>query len=107
MWEIKNNEKRRIYSAISCQGETENLYGILKKHRFKKLPDLNIAQQFEQISRYFHLTFVYQNIMKKKCEEGLSEFLKNKKTKAAYTLMPLINVIFQSILIDKNLKTGN
>ncbi len=83
--------------------ESENLYGILKKHRFKKLPELNIDQQFQQISRYFHLTFVYQNIMKNKCEDGLSEDLKKKKAKAAYTLMPLIDAIFQSIIIKINI----
>lgn len=86
--------------------ESENLYGILKKHRFKKLPDLNIEQQFKHISNYFHLTFVYQNIMKKKCEDGLSEYLKNEKKKAALTLMPLIEVIFQSVLSKKNPGTG-
>jgi hypothetical protein len=79
--------------------ETENLFGILKRHQFKKeIPDSD-SERLKQIIQFLHISLIHINILHNRKNRSIPDTLKNIKIKAFETIEPFVNKV-EEILSD-------
>jgi len=88
--------------------ESENLFGILKRHQFRKeIPDTD-KKRLKQIIQFLHITLIHFNILHNSKNKSMPEKIIAIKNKAFETLEPFINKVeeiledmFTQVIINK------
>jgi len=76
--------------------ESENLFGIFKRHQFKKRILETDSDKLRQVIQYLHITLIHVNILHKKCI-SLPANLIGVKRSAYNTIEPFVNEVESSL----------
>jgi len=80
--------------------ESEDLFGILKRHQFSKKTIRTDSDKLRQVVQYVHITLIHINILNKKCISCPPNLINTKKT-ALSTIEPFVKeveILLQNIL---------
>lgn len=78
--------------------ESENLFGIFKRHQFKKRIRETDSDKLRQVIQYLHITLIHVNILHKNCK-SLPENLMNVKKSAHNKIEPFVSEV-ETLLVD-------
>ena len=78
--------------------ESENLFGIFKRHQFKKRLLETDSDKLRQVIQYLHITLIHVNILHRKCV-SLPTNLINVKKSAYHTIEPFVSEV-ETLLLD-------
>jgi len=86
---------------VECEDyfcETENLFGIFKRHQFKKRILETESDKLRQVIQYLHITLIHVNILHKKCISLPADLISVKKS-AYNTIEPFVSEV-KTLLLD-------
>ena len=90
---LKKTFERINMECESYLCESENLFGILKRHQFSKEIPKTEGERLNQIMQFLHITMIHINILHNSKNKSLPEEIIACKNKAFQTIEPFVNKV--------------